>query len=500
MKKIIKILLLNFVIFSLFNIANASLNIDTAVDAPTSCTVTDADGIIHDYGNSYLAICAFEKALSNGSISNIQLSNQYPGLGLFVTSINNVTADPNSQYWTLYQNGNYASSGITQLPVTSGDILMFQLHDFSDNNLGDQITLHINSLITTPAGSGPLISYTEPIISPIIIANTTPTTIEIKPTFDNKKALDFLITQQKENGSFGEDLYTDWITLALVGGNYQDQVLKLIKYLGNSKLENPTLTDYERRAMALMALGLNPYKTNNENYINKIITSFDGKQFGDLNEYNDDIFALIVLQNAGYKQNEKIISDDISFILNQQKENGSWGDSIDMTGAAIESLASFSNVTNVNESLINAKKFLKQNQKENSGWGNASSTAWALEGIIALGEKQDNWIKNENTPSDYLATIQDTDGGIKNENIKNKIWETAYVASILSGKNWNQLLQKFEKPEMTIVTNLPKKNLKKQELTATTINAISNPIPEAKKDNSKKNWFIKLIENIFNIF
>ena len=41
-----------------------------------------------------------------------------------------------------------------------------------------------------------------------------------------------------------------------------------------------------------------------------------------------------------------------------------------------------------------------------------------------------------NTPLDYLATIQDTDGGVKDSNMQNKIWETAYVTSALSGKTW----------------------------------------------------------------
>lgn len=314
-------------------------------------------------------------------------------------------------------------------------------------------------------------------LSAIISSSSTPPSIPIiKTKFDLKKAFDFLILQQKENGSFGEDIYTDWVALALVSGNYQDQTIKLIKYFGEYKLENPTLTDYERHAMALMSLGLNPYniysasdETSGENYIGKITAGFDGKQFGNINEDNDDIFALIVLQNAGYKQDEKMITDDITFILNKQKDNGSWDESVDMTGASIEALSAFSQNEQVKNALIKAKEFLKQNQKENGGWGNASSTAWAIEGILALSEKPTNiaigdtpeyfdlqnifredWIKNGNTPLDYFAIIQDTDGGTKNENIQNKIWETAYVTSALSGKTWNQIMQKFEKPKEVI--------------------------------------------------
>jgi len=316
---------------------------------------------------------------------------------------------------------------------------------------------------------------------------------ETKIKFDLEKAFNFLIVQQKENGSFGEDLYTDWVALTLASANYQSEVIKLIKYYGESKLESPSLTDYERRAMALMSLGLNPYKTNSENYIEKITASFDGKQFGDVQEDNDDIFALIVLQNAGYKQEEKMISDDISFILSRQKENGSWDESIDMTGASMEALSVFKQDEKVNNALIKAKEFLKQNQKDNGSWnGSPSSTAWAMEGILAMGEKIEDWKKNENTPLDYLASIQDIDGGIKNlsagkegENMQNKIWENAYVATALSGKTWNQIMQKFEKPKIIIVVQTPQKLTKKQALTATVVNA-------AKKVGSQDYWNIFL--------
>src|SRR3989344_6733581 len=124
-----------------------------------------------------------------------------------------------------------------------------------------------------------------------------------------------------------------------------------------------------------------------------------------------------------------------------------------MTSAGIQAIATeeFS-PAKINTALKKAKEFLKQNQKDDGGWGNVSSTAWAIGGIWALSEKPENWIKNENTPLDYLAINQDIDGGIKNlsareggESLQNKIWETAYAITALSGKTWNQIMQKFEK-------------------------------------------------------
>ncbi len=336
----------------------------------------------------------------------------------------------------------------------------------------------------------------------------------IKAKFDLKKAFDFLIAQQKSDGSFGENLYTDWTAIALASGGYPDSMQKLIKYFEGSNTPSALLTDYERHAMTLMTLGINPYDdANGVNYIKKITSTFDDKQFGDINEDNDDIFALIVLQNAGYTQDDKIIKDDTSFILSKQKDNGSWDESADMTGAAIESLSDFSRIPGVRENLIKAKNYLKQNQKDNGGWSNTSSTAWALEGIRALGEKTEDWKKGENTPLDYLTTMQDTDGGIKNEILNNKIWETAYVISALSEKTWNQIMQKFEKPIMPVMAVIQKKSAQKiaiktkpklenltNQNTASVINAIIPSPTKIKPETPKKNWWSKFWDKIFSIF
>ena len=345
--------------------------------------------------------------------------------------------------------------------------------------------------------------------------------VQIKPKFDLEKALGFITSQQKENGSFSDDLYTDWTALSLSSSeNFQDQKTKLAKYFGGLKTDDYQLTDYERHAMALMALGMNPYNISGENYIKKITDSFDGKQFGDANKDNDDIFALIVLQNAGFIQTEKIMSDDISFVLSEQKENGSWDYSVDMTGAGIEALAPFSQDVQVKSALIKAEEFLRHSWNDNGGWGNNSSTAWAIEGILALSEKPEDWVKNNNTPLDYLAANQDTDGGMKNDDENSKLWETAYVATALSGKTWNQIMQKFEKPpevpapQKTEITKKvagktaqtakkikPKKEIQKSENlsnqnTATVINSLQTKNPEP----IKKSWFRNLLDKIFSIF
>jgi len=256
-------------------------------------------------------------------------------------------------------------------------------------------------------------------------------TPEIKSIFNKKKAYEFLFQNQEENGSWGEDLYTDWVILSIIEDPlHQSEKIKAIKYLSENKVQGEMLTDIERRSMALMAFGLSPYSTNNTNYIEEILGHFDGKQFGDPSIDNDDIFALIVLSNAGFTENDQEISKAIEFILSKQKENGSWDESIDMTSAGMSALSPFKENSLIKEALDRAKEFLLDNQSINGSFGNnVSSTSWTLEGIKSLEEEVADWKKSDNTPVDYIAKEQDIDGGIKNEVFKNRIWETAYALS-----------------------------------------------------------------------
>ncbi|MEK9181536.1 MAG: prenyltransferase/squalene oxidase repeat-containing protein [Patescibacteria group bacterium] len=264
--------------------------------------------------------------------------------------------------------------------------------------------------------------------------------------FDLEKAFDFLIAQQKENGSFEEDIYTDWAILAFASStDYQDQKTKLIKYLSENKLTETLLTSYERRSMALMGLGLNPYNINNENYIEKIIKNFDGIQFGDANLVNDDIFALIPLASSGYTSNDDIISKDIQFILSKQKSNGSWEESVDMTSAAIQALKPFDSVNGVSNALAKSSAYLVSEQGSDGGWRNVYATSWALQASSALGT---TWTKNGKNGNDYLAVNQAIDGAVLpvNETLQNRIWATSYAVPAALGKSWSLIMHTVAKP------------------------------------------------------
>lgn len=410
--------------------------------------------------------------------------NSLGGISGFTTE--DGSGSPVYHYWSWSINGNEGMVAMNQYELQNNDSVVLEFIDPQEE-------------IVIPA--------TET-VSPYYSQSTEE---EFSNFFDLEKGFDFLISNQKENGSFGEELYTDWSTIALMSTDkYQDTKIRLIKYYTSNSFSSPLLTDNERYSMALMSLGLNPYNTNGENYIEKISKSFDGEQFGDKNEDNDDIFAILVLNKAGHHDNE-ILTKGLNFVLKRQRADGSWDGNPDMTSAGIIALSPFREKPEIKESLERAENFLEKEQEKDGGWGNISSTSWATQGILALGEKPETWTKNDESPLEYIARQQDKDGGIKGDLLENRVWETSYVLVSLSEKTWNEILQRFDKPKIEtnpiaagpIVEKINNSHLanftkKVQEFQKTEIENIETQnIITDENSIQKTSWFRRLLGRIF---
>ncbi|MBI5457873.1 HYR domain-containing protein [Candidatus Kaiserbacteria bacterium] len=424
------------------------LRIDTSIDVPAICNATDTDAVVHAYqaasSTSYLGICALSAALASSSVSSAQLSNQFPALGLFVVALGGVVADSNSQYWALYQNGSFATLGLTQLPVAALDTIMLQLHDFSDNSLGSEVTLHVGSLIATTTTTE---TTTNVSASSVTIVSGGGSGIS-HGTFDVPRALSYLASQQNSDGSFSTPLLSDWAALAFAAGDPGSAKTSLKNYLLTAHPSLSAVTDYERHAMALEALGINPYSEAAEDYITPIENAFDGTQIGSASLDNDDIFALFPLLHAGYTPDDDIIRKTAAFIISKQQPNGSWDASIDMTAAAIQTLWPVSSLPGVPVALSNAKAYLHTQQQTNGGFGSSYSTSWALQAIAALGESASLWAPAGYYPSDYIAGLQQSDGGVAPEStdVQTRVWATEYAIPGILGVSWNSLLSSFPRP------------------------------------------------------
>mgnify|MGYP001604722088 CR=1 FL=1 len=286
------------------------------------------------------------------------------------------------------------------------------------------------------------IAVKEDFYSPAVLLTVNPPsysfggpTQQTPEDFDVEKAVQFLAFNQNEDGSFGTGaMLIDWAALTLAAYVKETPVReKLKEYLLTSPDSGMLLTDYERRAMALMALGISPYGGTKTNYIAKIVDEFDGTQFGNPDLINDDIFALLPLLKAGYIVQDKEIASSVSFILSWQRPDGSWG-GVDMTAAAVQALSLVPSFPNVLDALEKARQYLKNQQEPSESFGNVYSTSWAMQAL-------------EIKESSYLASRQAEDGGLEAGDIlANRIWATSYAIPAALGKSWGSVLTQFEKP------------------------------------------------------
>lgn len=262
-------------------------------------------------------------------------------------------------------------------------------------------------------------------------------------TFNLQAAGNFLLSKQNTDGSIGSgSLYSDWAAIAI--GSLGNSAAKsgLINYLKTNPNAGNSATDYERRAMALLALGLNPHTDTNINYIAKILETFDGTQFGNAGLVNDDIFALLPLIKSGYSATDLEIQKSVAFILSKQQTNGGW-ESPDLTAAAVQALAPVTTINGVTTALSRAKNYLKSSTNADGRIGdNVFSTSWGLQALNALGESSATWNGTNQSPLSYLTTTQQTDGGINplTDSTDNRVWATSYSIPAAQGKTWDSIL------------------------------------------------------------
>jgi len=303
--------------------------------------------------------------------------------------------------------------------------------------------------------------------------------------FSVEGALNFLNKNKKSDGSYGNYMYTDWVAVAAGAGNNSLLKSSLVSYLKSDSFGSSVVTDNERHAMALMALGINPYSGTDVDYIKKIIESFDGNQFGDDSLINDDIFALIVLKNAGYSLLDEIIRKDIAYIISKQSSGGSWG-SIDMTAAGIQALKSFDNTTS---SVSKAENYLLINQKNDGGFENPFSTSWALQTL--QGDVQ--FAKGKL----YLAERQQSDGGMENitDDIDTRVWSTAYAIPAILHKTWDDILRDFSKPIIPVVVNNVDNEKPLKDVVLSSVDILEEKKDEVKVVEKKKENILHVLSN-----
>ena len=459
----------------------------TIFDAPLTVSACTTPNNASSTVNGF---CAFEAA-------ELEVNVSWGPFGAFVTGIGGIEND-SSNFWLWFLNGDIAPVGIDSYFLEEDDHVMWAIGreplkiSVSDTtpDVGTSFTVTVTGFdpfdfAFEPVANASLIGIgattTESGTADILATSTEPFTlyaeaegylrsgaVTITPSgstppppppsdggnssnddeFDVPAALAFLAGSQGADGSFGLQLFTDWAAIAYGAGDGGSAESKLRNYLLSATPLLSSVTDYERHAMALMALDINPYTGSPVDSVAPIVAAFDGTQIGSASLENDDIFALFPLLKAGYDENDEIIQDTVAFIVSRQAANGSWVGSVDLTAAAVQALSQVTTLPDVSDALERAETYLRVSQKADGGFGNSFSTSWAMQAIEALGQSQEDWTNGGNTPAEYLASLQESDGGVEptSADAQTRLWATEFAVPAALGVPWPELLSSFSKP------------------------------------------------------
>lgn len=214
-----------------------------------------------------------------------------------------------------------------------------------------------------------------------------------------EKALSYLITQQDSSGEIESLGISGWVLLAFSASGKSNE--KLVSFLKeNSNFDK--VSDVERTILVAVASGIDPKNFNNTNLIKKLRGFEVNGQIGDEQSLSDDIFGILAFTAAGEKD-DPLLNKATSFVIKNQNQDGGWGfqvgqqSDVDTTAAAIEALKAAKKAgLSVTDSIFtNAKNYLYSAQNSDGGFGfntgdqkasNTSSTAWAIQALISLGE------------------------------------------------------------------------------------------------------------------
>ncbi len=248
------------------------------------------------------------------------------------------------------------------------------------------------------------------------------------------------------------------MALSVVGESPALDSLKVVAALKAIDLETPIL--------ALTAAGENPRTFGGEDLVAKLKTFYDGTQLGETGVINDDIFGLLALLASGEKNDDSIVVGIKNFILSTQNADGGFSFAVtgtsdtNTTAAAIMTLRALG-MASSESPVQQAVLYLKSAQNEDGGfpydpkssWGtasDASSDAWVLLAIKALGEDSATWQKSGKTPLMHLETLKQENGSYLYQagGIEDSFTPvtTSYALLALSGKTLPVRVQSFDVP------------------------------------------------------
>jgi energy-coupling factor transport system substrate-specific component len=266
---------------------------------------------------------------------------------------------------------------------------------------------------------------------------------------DTGRAAGWLISVQNPDGGWGPSPASDssaattaWVMLGLEAAGRNPLDLSRgghdpVGYLRARVGDLGSPGDFARTILALEGAGVDPRSFGGENLVEALSKrrrdngSFEGWP-------GSTAFAVIALRAAGASGG---LDRSISWLAGVQNGDGGWGDvpgspsTSDGTGAVMQAIPD-------TEAARHGLGYLRKAQRPSGGFPlgggevNSQSTAWAAQGMLAVGADPASVRSGGNSALDYLAARQDADGHYRYsaESDQTPVWVTGQVLAATAGE------------------------------------------------------------------
>jgi energy-coupling factor transport system substrate-specific component len=265
------------------------------------------------------------------------------------------------------------------------------------------------------------------------------------------RAAGWLVSAQNADGGWGSapghDSATDMTAWAMLGlessGRNPLDISRSghnpVGYLRGHVGELSSPGDYARTILALEGAGVDPHDFGGHDLVSALAGqrrnngSYEGWP-------GSTAFAVIALRAAGGGG----IDQSISWLAKVQNGDGGWGDvpgspsTADGTGAAMQAMPDSSVAKHGLGYLRNAQRPSGGFPIGASGAVNAQSTAWAVQGMVAVGTDPASVHEQGKSPLEYLAARQDADGHYRYSSSRDQtpVWVTGQVLAATAGDSF----------------------------------------------------------------
>jgi hypothetical protein len=260
-------------------------------------------------------------------------------------------------------------------------------------------------------------------------------------------ALPWLASEQNSDGGWGPSPERDssvdttaWVILGLeaAGGNPLDVARDGRNPVGFLRAHVDELSspgDFARTILALEGAGVDPRDFGGRNLVAALL-----KRRRDNGSYmgwpGSTAFAVIALRAASAGG----VEHSISWLAKVQNSDGGWGDepglpsTADVTAAVMQAIPDTS-------AAGHGFGYLRKAQRPNGGFPlggsgsvNSQSTAWAVQGVLAVGRDPGSLREGGKSPLDYLAARQEADGHYRYSSSSDQtpIWVTGQVLTAVA--------------------------------------------------------------------